>query len=185
MENTSKPQDSNHQSVGNIESKIVREKGDLVYADGSLFVYQHDDRLYVMEPPDELNESVSKAIDHHYECVGNLEKEAYRRVEKGHGEPGLEPTFGGDTCQEEDAKAPVSDVFDPAVVMHAIHEMAYSLRECRDLLAIQLVDRPFTLAEHEAVNEARDLLESYCKDFGVDMNLPSLKLSPAGTPYLG
>lgn len=78
----------------------------------------------------------------------------------------------------ETTKAPDSLIGDPAVLMHTIHEMAYTLRETRQLLKDRMYGNGvFIQKEVTALNESAELLTDYCNEFGVNFeNQKDLKL---------
>lgn len=185
------------------EAARARRFGDLVWADGNLFVYRYQGKLYVMEPPAEISAQVIGLLETRSAYVISEPEETYDegdfgqllhealtrnvRVEKEDVHQAaadeidekvfmrfVEPLedfsfMDGGECPDECETAPVSDTFDPAEVLHFIHEMAYSLREVSNLFSRKLLDRPFSMEEHDALREANELIKSYQDEYGVDM----------------
>ena len=58
--------------------------------------------------------------------------------------------------------------FDPAVLMHLSHELAYTLRQVSQLYNRRIANRVFTQEEYCALRDARDILEVYATEYGVD-----------------
>jgi hypothetical protein len=155
MENTSKHQffDGEWPQVNQDTAADARRYGDLVWADGNLFVYNYKGALYVMEPPEELTAEIIGALEDH---------PAYRTDESP---VQLELEF---ESQAENETAPVYSNYDPAVLMHLTSELAYSLRETCSFLRDRMVGTRFTMQEHNAVMAANDLLGVYAEEYGVD-----------------
>jgi hypothetical protein len=179
------------------ELRRARQYGDLVWADKYLFAYQYNGKIYVMEPPDDLFEQVCDILEDHPlyneaprveisedRTTTALEDSIHDALVGGAGVlkfEYIEPedfnacVFG--ECQPETEEAPVSFDYDPAVVMQLTSELAWSLKEIRNILSRELINRPFTMQEHEALHEATDLLDRYRVEFDDDMDQPSLQIN--------
>ena len=158
MENTSKHRDSvSNQSnpvfgpfdgkdINAEETYAARSLGELVYVDKFMFVYAWNGRLYCMEPPDDLKDEVT-------ELLGN-DVETTLDWDRGMADP-----------PPAEAKHEVD--YNPAEVLHLMHELAYSLRELysnmKDMIHRTPLFEAGTAIGH--LNEAHDLLERYKNEY--------------------
>lgn len=132
MENISKHQDLASGAFNKVvgqpaseeEAALVRACGDLVYVDKFMFVYTYDRKLYCMQPDQPLRDEVTELL--------GPETPEMRFADPELGREKLHPT-----AREayEDHRERMKDPakfeldYDPAEVLHLVHELAYSLRE--------------------------------------------------------
>lgn len=130
MESTFQDLDSNVHQATELEVKRARTHGDLVWADGHIFAYRYHGKIYIMEPPTELLETLIPALEAHMESQGLS------------------------------AEAPVESCCDRAVLEAGFGTEPHRSLIERLMLALQarMVGSTFTLTEHELVMEAKAFL---------------------------
>lgn len=119
--------------------EFIRKHFTPVWADEFMTMYMIDGCMYIDRPhEDERNEEVEKP----------------------------DPLAMYPEQREQEAAHSHID-YDPAVVLHLMHELAWSLREVHELYKSELLgrNRQFTEKEYRALEEARDLLVRYRDEY--------------------